>query len=193
MKNGIIIIVAIIILAAGGYFGGKFFSKKDIFSGSKQRSDFVNKRDFNSNIPSPDRQAELSGRVQEINENEIVVGKFEEVQNNLGGINPEKKREELQNMSDNEKQAMREERKNTQVERKIIGEEIVVVSDETKIYKISQGLRGQNADSSGPEEVSLSDIQVGSNITLWTKQDDSDRLVGEFILVTVRQQSDGQN
>jgi flagellar basal body-associated protein FliL len=193
MKNGIIIIVAIIILAAGGYFGGKFFSKKDIFSGSKRRSDLVNKKDFNSNIPSPDRQAELSGRVQEINENEIVVGKFEEVQNNLGGINPEKKREELQNMSDNEKQAMREERKNTQVERKIIGEEIVVVSDETKIYKISQGLRGQNADSSGPEEVSLSDIQVGSNITLWTKQDDSDRLVGEFILVTVRQQSDGQN
>ena len=185
MKSKSTIVAIIIVLGVGGYFAGTVLSKKS----DKKDSPANFERTRTSNI-SPnfgqDGPADIRGRVQEVGERELTIGKFEDRSDSFGDKSREEQRERMQSLSEEERQALRHDRQNANEERQIVGEETVIISSETKIFEGSAGRRSAGDSSSEPKEISLSDIENGAEVTVWTKDSDDGKLEAEIILVMSR-------
>lgn len=185
-KNKVIISAVIIALAVGGYLVGTALSKKSKAK-NKIGAGFNFQRDSNSS--RPDRDPEIMGKIQAVNENKITIGKFE-----IPSRDNSRKKEGIAQMfsvggqrGGEMRAKMREQQKTAAREREIIGEETLVINAETKIFKRPDFKRIPNGNEKNEinlEEISLDNINEGGSATVWIKQDDADEKVAEFIIIT---------
>ena len=185
MKSKSFIIGSIIVLAVGGYFAGTMFSKKSGKKDSPANFERTRSSNFSANF-GQDGPADFRGRVQEVGEAEMTIEKFEDRSDSFGDMSGEERRERMQSLSEEERQALRQDRQNANEERQIVGEETVSISSETKIFEGSTRRRSEGDSPSEPKEILLSDIENGAEVTVWTKDVDDGRIEAEVIMVLSR-------
>jgi hypothetical protein len=122
----------------------------------------------------PDRKNDIYGNVIRLDGNIVTVAKSDPTVDPTFGMSSEDKRKYMQSLGEEERTALKE-----KIRAAVIGEVRVLVPVGIPMTK----KQGEGPDA--PEvEATLSDIAVGSALSVWLDQGVSDRDVAEFVRIT---------